>query len=76
IDIKAAGNRSPDDLITFSGTSQASPHVAGTVALIIASSGNRSPDEMKQFLDKLSTKNVVKGDLKGSPNRFIRVPHP
>ncbi|CAG8666351.1 19950_t:CDS:2, partial [Racocetra persica] len=75
-DITAAGNRSPIDLLKESGASSASPHVAGTVALIIASSGNGPPDEMKQFLDKLSTKNVVGGDLKGSPNRFIRVPRP
>ncbi|CAG8810172.1 4854_t:CDS:2, partial [Racocetra persica] len=60
IEITAAGNESPTDLVTFTGTSQASPHVAGTIALIIASSGNRSPDQMKKFLDNLSTKNVVK----------------
>ncbi|CAG8791219.1 23116_t:CDS:2, partial [Racocetra persica] len=73
-DIMAAGNRSATDLITFSGTSQASPHVAGTIALIIASSGNKSPDEMKEFFDSLSTKDVVNGSIGDSPNRFLRVP--
>ncbi|CAG8781745.1 9657_t:CDS:2, partial [Racocetra persica] len=74
-DITAAGNLSPTDLLLLSGTSQAAPHVAGTIALIIASSGNRSPDKMKEFLDKLSTKNVVKGFIGSAPNRFLRVPH-
>ncbi|CAG8831267.1 33797_t:CDS:2, partial [Racocetra persica] len=68
--ITAAGNQSSTGLITFDGTSQASPHVAGTVALIIASSGNKSPDQMKKFLDNLSTKNVVKNLDKVTPNRF------
>ncbi|CAG8681733.1 2458_t:CDS:2 [Racocetra persica] len=73
--ITAAGNRSSTDLIAFTGTSQASPHVAGAVALIIASSGNKSPDEMKKFLDDISTKDVVTGYIIDTPNRFIRVPH-
>ncbi|CAG8720902.1 19020_t:CDS:2, partial [Racocetra persica] len=55
--ITAAGNSGPASLLTFSGTSQATPH--GTIALMIASGGNKSPAQMKIDLDNLSTKNVV-----------------
>ncbi|CAG8636538.1 2213_t:CDS:2 [Cetraspora pellucida] len=73
--IAAAGNKNSSALSIYTGTSQATPHVAGTVALIIASGGNRSPAQMKIDLDNLSTKNIVLGNINGSPNRFLRVPY-
>ncbi|CAG8664686.1 25999_t:CDS:2, partial [Racocetra persica] len=74
-DITAAGNQSSTALSTYSGTSQACPHVAGTVALMISDSGNRSPAQMKTDLDNLSTKDVVTGLNASSSNRFLRVPY-
>lgn len=74
-DIQGAGIQNDEDEVVFSGTSQACPHVAGTVALIIAKDGNESPAKMAEILNDLSTKGVVKGiDGDGSPDRFLRVP--
>ncbi|CAG8515591.1 24881_t:CDS:2 [Cetraspora pellucida] len=74
--ITAAGNSAITALATYSGTSQAAPHVAGTVALIIAKDGNKSPAEMKVELDKLSTKGIVTGNVSRTDlnNRFLRLP--
>ncbi|GBC09355.1 hypothetical protein RclHR1_00880009 [Rhizophagus clarus] len=75
--IQGAGIKNDNDGAVFSGTSQATPHVAGTVALIIAKSGNASPAAMAQQLNSLSTKGVVKGiGNSGSPDSFVRVPAP
>ncbi|CAG8493278.1 42802_t:CDS:2 [Gigaspora margarita] len=78
--IKAAGIKNDADTSTLSGTSQATPHVAGTLALIIAQSGNKIPSQMATTLDGLSTKNTVvfKNDRQknSSKNSFLRVPAP
>ncbi|PKY53353.1 subtilisin-like protein [Rhizophagus irregularis] len=42
------------------GTSQATPHVSGTIALMISKSGNKSPSQIKNDLINISTKNVLK----------------
>jgi subtilisin family serine protease len=74
VKIKGAGNQTDDDVLILSGTSQASPHVAGAIALIISKIGNRSPNEMSTILKRLSAKNVVKGLKDGSPDSFLRTP--
>ncbi|EXX79087.1 Prb1p [Rhizophagus irregularis DAOM 197198w] len=74
VNIKGAGNQSDDDVLELSGTSQASPHVAGTIALIISEFGNRSPNEMSNILNRLSSKNTIKGLKNGSPDSFLRTP--
>jgi subtilisin family serine protease len=57
------------------GTSQAAPHVAGTVALIIGEFGDSSPAKMAMTLNNFATKGVIPpSTLKGSPNVFLRVP--
>jgi len=73
VDIPCAGPFSSSNIISKSGTSQAAPHVAGTVALIISVSGNKSPDKMKAQIISLSTKNVIVGLNSGTPNRVLRV---
>jgi subtilisin family serine protease len=74
VNIISDGIGSNTDISVQSGTSQATPHVSGTVALIIALSGNRTPAQMKIDINKLSTKNVVIGLDSVTPNRFLRVP--
>jgi subtilisin family serine protease len=74
VNIISAGHLSTTDLSVLSGTSQAAPHVAGTVALIISSKGNLTPADMSQRIIDLSTKDVIQGPLLNSPNRVLRVP--
>jgi len=55
-----------------SGTSMASPHVAGVLALILGEKGDLSPSELKKEIVALATKNVLQDNLgDGSPNLFL-----
>jgi subtilisin family serine protease len=75
-DIIAAGALLTNSLSIASGTSQACPHVAGTVALIINIKGNMNPSSMINELITLSTKDILKNTKKAKPNRFLRIPNP
>ena len=75
--ITGPGVFTPSSLyVNASGTSFSSPHVAGTVALILGKSQEvLSLDQVTEELFKISTKNVVKGlNDTHTPNRFVRVP--
>ncbi|CAG8838671.1 43450_t:CDS:2, partial [Gigaspora margarita] len=78
--VEGAGIENDDATSIKSGTSQATPHVAGTLALIIAQSGNESPAQMAVALDNLSTKGTIVFDdpqaNATSKNSFLRVPAP
>ncbi|CAG8644315.1 16849_t:CDS:2 [Funneliformis caledonium] len=75
LNIKSAGFETNNSTKVLSGTSMSSPHVAGTVALIIANNGNTSPANMAKKLKQLGTNNVIPREtLKGSPNEFLRIP--
>jgi subtilisin family serine protease len=73
--IVSAEANTKDGLVAFDGTSQATPHVSGTIALIIAKSGNSSPAAMAKTLIDLSSKGVLSAKgLRGTPNNVLRVP--
>lgn len=55
----------------YDGTSSASPHVAGVVSLILSTYGEVSPGHMKKMLTYGSTKDGLKGNLRGSPNNAL-----
>jgi hypothetical protein len=54
-----------------SGTSMASPHVAGVVAQIWSTNTSRSPDEVRRILLEMAAKNKIV-DPKGSPNLLLQ----
>ena len=54
---------------TISGTSMASPHIAGLAAYVIAVEGTRSPTALCSRLQQISQRNAIKDANKGgSPN--------
>lgn len=56
---------------TISGTSMATPHVAGGIALMLAKNPDLTPAQVAQKLYANSTKNKVKNIGTGSPNRLF-----
>ena len=59
---------------SMSGTSMASPHVAGAVALLLARGGSPTPARTRDLLIAESTANALTGSLgSGSPNNLLFV---
>jgi subtilisin family serine protease len=56
---------------TISGTSMASPHVAGVAALYLAGSPSASPATVRNYVYSRATLNVLTGIGSGSPNRLL-----
>jgi len=58
---------------TISGTSMASPHVAGAAALVLGASPSSTPAQVRNTLVGSATPNVVTSAGTGSPNRLLYV---
>ncbi|MFB7912621.1 S8 family peptidase [Streptomyces sp. NPDC056061] len=58
---------------TISGTSMASPHVAGAAALYLADHPNESPAQVSAGLVAAASTGVVTSPGTGSPNRLLNV---
>jgi hypothetical protein len=56
---------------TMSGTSMASPHVAGAAALYLETNPTASPATVRQAIVSLATQNHVSGAGAGSPNLLL-----
>jgi hypothetical protein len=56
---------------TISGTSMASPHVAGAAALYLQSAPNATPAQVAQAVLAIATQGVVTSPGSGSPNRLL-----
>jgi subtilisin family serine protease len=56
---------------TISGTSMASPHVAGVGALYKATYGDASYSTIRTWLINNATANVITGNVTGTPNRLL-----
>lgn len=69
--IKSAWWTSTTATNTISGTSMASPHVAGAAALVLQGSPSASPATVRNTLVNKATLNKVTGAGTGSPNRLL-----
>jgi subtilisin family serine protease len=58
---------------TISGTSMASPHVAGAAALYLANNRSATPAQVSTALTSAATSGVVTNPGTGSPNRLLYV---
>jgi subtilisin family serine protease len=75
VGIKSADGRSDTATATHDGTSMASPHVAGAVAMLLAAHPTLRPSEVRSRLVAQATTGKVT-DRAGSPNRILYVPAP
>jgi subtilisin family serine protease len=71
--IKSAWKSSNTSTNTISGTSMASPHVAGVAALFLSNLPTASPSTVRNYLVNNSTRGVVGVAGRGSPNRLLYV---
>lgn len=70
-DITAAWNSSDSATNTISGTSMATPHVAGVAALYLGSNPNATPPQVQTALKDGATKGNVTNPGSGSPNNLV-----
>jgi len=72
-DIVSAGIDSDTATATHSGTSMASPHVAGAAALYLSANPQATPAQVADALTKNATPDVVTDSGTGSPNKLLYV---
>jgi hypothetical protein len=75
VGIKSAGKGSVTATTVLTGTSMASPHVAGAVALVLDAFPAYQPAQVRAYLLARATKGRV-ADRKSAPNLLLRVPGP
>jgi aqualysin 1 len=61
---------------TISGTSMATPHVAGAAALYLQGRPNDTPAQVREAIVNTATSGVVAGAGTGSPNKLLFAPLP
>jgi subtilisin family serine protease len=71
VNITSSWNTSDTATNTISGTSMATPHVAGAAALYLAANPSASPATVQQALKDNATLNHITNPGSGSPNRLL-----
>ena len=75
-DIEGASNSSPSDSLTKSGTSMATPHVAGAVAIALTTFPSASPTQVAAILTSDATPDIVSDSGASTPNLLLMVAGP
>ncbi|MET8686367.1 S8 family peptidase [Streptomyces sp. NPDC004732] len=73
VNIKAGWNTSDTATNTISGTSMATPHVAGAAAVYLAGHTSATPAQVSTALTNGATPNVVTSPGSGSPNKLLKI---
>lgn len=73
VNITSAVSSSDGATSAYSGTSMASPHVAGAAALMLGATSNLTPTQVRDQLVADATADVVTSAGTGSPNRLLFV---
>ncbi|MFI8853332.1 S8 family peptidase [Streptomyces sp. NPDC053499] len=73
VDITGAWNTGDDATDTISGTSMASPHVAGAAAVYLSGHKDATPEAVSKALTEGASKDVVGNPGQGSPNLLLNV---
>jgi len=71
--ILSAGRKNDNEQVTMSGTSMATPHVSGAVAMLLQTNPNMQPAEVIKELQGYANKGIVRDAKTGSPNFLLRV---
>jgi subtilisin family serine protease len=74
--ITSASYASDTGKATFSGTSMASPHVAGAAALYLADHTKATPAQVSKALVNRAVPGKISGPGIGSPNKLLQVNNP
>ncbi|MDQ0598805.1 subtilisin family serine protease [Streptomyces canus] len=74
--ITSASNKADTAKATFSGTSMASPHAAGTAALYLADHPKATPAQVSKALVAQAVSGKISGRGLASPNKLLQVPVP
>jgi subtilisin family serine protease len=73
VDITSSVPGSPDASDTFSGTSMASPHVAGAIALYLTDNPEATPAEIAEAITAAATPDKITNPSEGTANKLLYV---